>query len=278
MTKTRWMRASGAALSAVLLLAAVSASMPATREILVMDFDDQPLGSVVTSPRVSGSASGSVNSSMLTRNGGKAITQAGTSGNGRSIRLPAYTRLTGSTPLAVVSIRNKAGSSDPLSPGAKRFAFSADFSLDNTSSNTPSNTDGDNVFQRGLSPNAQWQLSVDGRKAQCSVRPAARRSPVRTPAITIPRNTANRTWYRAVCVRDSDAAGTLTLTVSFYDNAADAWKFFRSSRARGAAGNLSMERTIPVSVGGKLNNNNTIQRGAPDQFNGLIDNVRLVIG
>ncbi|MFT4220204.1 MAG: hypothetical protein QM611_06770 [Microbacterium sp.] len=177
-----------------------------------------------------------------------------------------------------MSIINGSGTDDLLNPGSGRFSFRADFSLDDTSGNAPSNSDGDNIFQRGLSPNAQWKLSVDGHMAQCSVRAAGASAAVHTPAIAIPNKTANVSWYRAECLRDTDAAGTLSLTVSYYDTSAGSWISLASSQAAGAAGDLTMSRTIPVSIGGKLNNNNTIQQSAPDQFNGLIDNVKLIIG
>lgn len=261
--------------------AAVSAASTAATTapaVLALNFDDQSLNTIITNPIVRGSAADLVTASTLTLNQGKATTQAGAPGSGRSMRLPAYTRLSSASPLAVVSIRNKAGSNDPLNPGRKRFTFMADFSLDDVSSNAPSNSDGDNIFQRGISPNTQWQLSVDGHRARCAVRTAGASAQIRTPAIEIPRKTTNRSWYRAVCLRDTDAAGTLTLTVSYYDTAARTWKYLQSTRVKGTAGDLSMSRTIPLSIGGKLNNNNTIQRSAPDQFNGLVDNVRLIIG
>lgn len=278
MRAARGMRLIGAFMSLSALFACASTSSLTMSAALNVSFDEQPVNAVITSPRVTGSASGAIVSSTLTLNGGRATSHAGVPGSGQSMRLPTYARLSYTTPLAVVSIRNKAGTTDPLDPGSKRFIFRADFSLDDTSGNAPTNSDGDNLFQRGLSPHTQWRLSVDGHQARCSVKTAGSSARVQTPAITIPRKTTNSSWYRAVCLRDTDSAATLSLTVYRYDVAARAWKLVQSTRVRGAGGSLTMNRAIPISIGGKLNNSNTIQRGAPDQFNGLVDNVSLIIG
>jgi hypothetical protein len=246
--------------------------------VLQAKFDGGTIGATITSPVLTGSAATSVSSTVVTQSPGLATFVQGATNasgghvSGTAMRLPAYQLLGPTTPLAVASIRNLG--TEAMNPGTGTFTWKADFSLDDNDGTVA--TDGDNIFQRGLSPNTQWKLSADHHKVLCSVRVVGGTGPVNTPMVTIPLQTSNVSWYRGTCKRT--AAGTLTLTVQQYDRAAAAWVAFGTPQSvTGAQGDLTMASTIPVSIGGKLTNGNNLA-SIPDQFNGSVDNVVLTFG
>ncbi len=250
----------------------------ATVTVLQAKFDGLTIGSPISTLALTGTAATSVTSSVVTANGGQALGAQGATNasgghvSGTAMRLPAYQLLGPTTPLAVVSIRNNGAES--MNPGTSTFSWKADFSIDDNLGTQA--TDGDNLFQRGLSPNTQWKLSVDHHKVLCSVRPVGAGAPINTPLVTIPNQTTNVSWYRATCKRT--AAGVLTMTLQQYDRAAAAWVAFGTPQSvSGAQGDLTMASTIPVTIGGKLTNTGNLA-SMPDQFNGLVDNVVLTIG
>jgi hypothetical protein len=261
---------------------AVAAEPPAP--VLDFQFNGLKFGGPVTSVVNSGSSGGSVNTAVLTNAGG-ALVSAGApdvpyrlDGNDPgAVAFPGYEPLGPSTHLAIVSITNPASVStpaaDPMNPKSGPFSFGADFRINDDTGTDPS--DGDNVFQRGLNGATQWKLSVDHHAAVCSVK-AAGEPAIKTPAITIPPASWSVQWYRTTCVRD--ATGMLTATVQAYNGLQSSWQPFGSANVSGAGIDLSMSPQTPVSIGGKLNANNTITMSAPDQLNGAVDNVRLTIG
>jgi hypothetical protein len=243
-----------------------------------------PTPQPVTSIENSGSLGSGVTATVLTNGGGSILAAPGADNplltntlDVGAVGFPVYEPLSPSTRLAIVSITNPAtittSAADPMNPGSGPFSFGADFLIqDNTGSDA---ADGDNVFQRGLNGGTQWKLSVDHHQAVCSVKGAGKAA-VKTPAISIPPKRPQVSWYRASCVRD--ASGNLTATVQQYDWWVSAWQPFATTSVGGAGVDLSMAPQTPVSIGGKLNVNNTITMSAPDQLNGAVDNVRLTIG
>jgi hypothetical protein len=269
------------AMATVLASALIGSAGPASAAavtVLQLKFDGGTIGNTITSPLITGSAAGSVSSTVKTQGTGLATVvqgatdAAGNHVSGTAMRLPAYQLLGPTTPLAIVSIRNLGA--EAMNPGTGTFTWKADFSLDDNDGTVA--TDGDNIFQRGLSPQTQWKLSADHHKVLCSVRPVGATGPINTPLVTIPLQTSNVSWYRGTCKRT--AAGVLTLTVQQYDRAAAAWVAFGTPQTvSGAQGDLTMTSTIPVTIGGKLTNSNNFA-STPDQFNGIVDNVVLTIG
>jgi len=241
-----------------------------------LNFNSPPAGHIVTSLLVGGAYSSYLTATVVTANGGHAVSTVGNYGYGNAIDFPAYVPMSAAPPFAIVSLRNRTSTVDPLNPGYGNFTWQADFSIDDNLGTEA--IDGDNLLQRGLSPQKQWKLSVDEHRAQCFVRTVANGPLAETPAILIPKQTTNIRWYRAICNRS--LTGVLSLRVYAYWNSHRAWLAYRSATAAiSAAGSLGMDRTIPVSVGGKLNNFGGIQFSpSTDQFNGKVDNVVLTVG
>jgi len=241
-----------------------------------LNFNAPAAGHTVTSLLVGGSYSAYLSATVVTANGGRAVSAVGNTGYGNAIDFPAYVPMSLHPPFAIVSLRNRTSTVDPLNPGYANFTWQSDFSIDDNLGTEA--IDGDNLVQRGLSPNKQWKLSVDEHRASCFIRTVASGPLSETPGIIIPKQTTNIRWYRAICNRS--ATGVLTLRVYAYWNSHHAWLFYRSATASvSAAGSLGMTRTIPVSIGGKLSDAGGIQfTPSTDQFNGKVDNVVLTVG
>lgn len=262
------------AVAATILTAASVSATPVNRGSL--NFNSPPAGQTVTSLSVGGNYSRYLTARIVTANGGRAVSAVGNTGYGNAIDFPAYEPMNQHPPFAIVSLRNNTSTVDPLNPGSGNFTWQADFSIDDNLGTEA--IDGDNLVQRGLSPEKQWKLSVDEHRAQCFVRTTANGTLAETPAVVIPKQTSNIRWYRAICNRS--LTGVLTLRVYAYWNNHHAWLAYRSSTAAvHASGSLAMDRTIPVSIGGKLNDAGAIQFSpSTDQFNGKVDNVILTVG
>lgn len=263
------------ALVGTLVLSLVAVAAPATANdppVLAIDFQEGTKGSALTMPKLRGTGSSQLSSRVITEAKGRAlVAKAVVSADGRSLRFPDYALLRRpSTPLAVLRVRN-AKSRDKVAVGSRSFAWSADFRLAEDLGND--HGDGDNLVQRGLwGDRAQWKLSVDSHRAQCSLGFGDRR--VTTPTVQIP----NDRWYRAICRRRviSDNQARLTLTVKRWNGSRFvSFKWVRSTK--NAQGRLNFNRVTPVSVGGKLKRNGSLHP-QPDQFNGRVDRVRLWVG
>ena len=244
--------------------------------LLAADFQDATRGQALTSVQLSGTAAPDLVNSIVTEGGGHATGAAGAMGS-PGMRLPVYAELNQPhTPLAALSIRNKSAT-DALESGNGNFTWQADFVQD---SNLGADaTDGDNIFQRGLSGDpAQWKLSADGHKAQCFIKTTGMTTPLATPPLTV-----GSGWYRAVCRRaNGAAAGHATLTMTLKRWNGSAWVAVAGSPTTApgnAYGALDFPAALPVSVGGKLRSNDPLElTTSPDQFNGIVDNVRLTLG
>jgi hypothetical protein len=260
--------------AATALAPAAGATTPVVRASL--NFATPAAGHTVTRLAVGGAYASTLSASVITANGGQAVSVVNKSGYNNAIDFPAYKALGSNPPFAVVEIKNTRYPTDALDAGTGNFTWEAQFSLDDNVGSDP--VDGDNVVQRGLSPDKQWKLSVDRHQVQCFARTVANAPAVVTPEITIPNQTTNVRWYHAVCNRS--ASGVLVLRVYAYDIAKRAWVgVHRSTAGALVTGDLNMSWSIPVSVGGKLTNAGGIAFSpSPDQFNGFIDNVALTLG
>jgi hypothetical protein len=265
------------AATSVALASSILTAQAAPRVRASLNFNAPAPGQTVTTLAVGGDYAKYLSAKVVTANGGKAVSAANNISAYRNvIDFPPHADRTSNPPTAIVSLRNTTSTVDPLNPGSGNFTWQADFSLDDNVGTD--NTDGDNLVQRGLIPEKQWKLSVDLHQAGCYVRTVARGTEAVTPLITIPNQTSNIRWYRAICNRS--LTGVLTLRVYAYWTSKAAWVLFRSSTApQSASGSLAMARTVPVAIGGKLKDDGTISLSpAADQFNGKVDNVILTVG
>lgn len=256
----------------MLALTAAPGHAAATELRIAVDFNAHAVGTTVKRPRLTGRGAARTASGVVTRKGGEAVIGRNpTSRRGRALRLPSYQpKDGGSTPRAVLRLRNSTAT-DALAVARRDFRFGADFRLFADLGDDP--TDGDNLVQRGLwGESAQWKLSVDGRKAQCMLGFGERQ--VATPVIRIP----DGRWHRAACRRISTGSqqAELVLIVRRWNGEQFEW-FSGVTAEENAWGRLAFDRDTPMSVGGKL-----LDDGSPhpstDQFNGLIDRVRLQLG
>jgi hypothetical protein len=202
---------------------------------------------------------------VVTRHEGEAVRTANPFDEWAT-RLPAFDS-TSAAPRAVIRVRNKSRRHDPLSPDRRSFRFGVDFALDEVSDGS-SLDNGDNLVQRGLyQSRRQYKLQVDHRVVTCRVKGAKRALLVRSADKVEP-----LTWYRTRCSR---AGGKLALKVWEVTDAG--LTLFSSASRRGHTGSVTMARTTPLSIGGKLTGKSKIP-GASDQFNGVLDEVVYDVG
>jgi hypothetical protein len=253
-----------ALLGGVVLAPAAAASRPAPaaggRADVRVTFDEGSggRGSVVRSARSTGTAD--VRVDVVTRSGGTARRVRGT-GSRWAVRLPALQE--SSDPARAVLRIRATGGGDPLSPGEHGFIFGADFRLRAESVGGPVDN-GDNLVQRGLwNDPAQIKLEVDGGTVGCRVKGSAGDVYVRSSVRVQPGQ-----WYRALCRR---AGHGLVLRVAAV-SASGAGPFTRD-RADGDIGVVDMADAVPMSVGGKLSADGSMDLAATDQLNGAVDRV-----
>ena len=163
-------------------------------------------------------------------------------------------------PRAVLRVKHRASSGDPLAPGSRDFSFGASFTKDQWSSGTRTDN-GDNLIQRGLASDpAQYKIEVDGGRVACRIEGDGGAVTVRS---TVP--VYWHRWYSAVCSRDGS---TVSLRVTEHLTGGDR---VTTNRASGSIGTLRWPKTqTPLSVGGKLAADGSVIRSATDQFNGVI--------
>ncbi|WP_421120764.1 LamG domain-containing protein [Aquihabitans daechungensis] len=252
------------ATAVVLLPPPAAAATTAVR--FAFDGAPSPDGTPISTATNHGSAP--VQVSVRTRDGGRVVSASTRPrSSGRAIRFPRFDA-TLPSPRAVLAVVN-ASSTDRLDPGTGAIQFGADFVLDSASARAGTVDDGNNLMQRGLwDGRTQLKLEVDGGRLICRVK--GRSGEV---SITGSTTVATGRWYRASC-RRSGSRVTLTLgswsTTGAYSS--------RSWSKDGPTGSLTpASRSIPLSIGGKLNDDGSVH-GATDQFNGLVDNVVWILG
>jgi Laminin G domain len=190
----------------------------------------------------------------VTRNGGSVTTAKGRSGS--AVRFPAFRA--SNPPVAALAVTDRNGADD-LAPGNATFRFGADFTLDATSQGSTIDN-GNNLVQRGLyRDRMQYKIELDGKRPACRVKGSS-------GAVTVRSSTkvATGTWYRAVCERNGSK---VTLTVKRLGTG----KKWVDSASRSTGKLRPASRSVPLSVGGKLDASGRLVRSA-DQFNGRVDN------
>jgi hypothetical protein len=191
-----------------------------------------------------------------TAQGGTMRPVAGSAGAGTGVRLPAYH--TSRPPLAVFTVTDRTGA-DVLSPGTGAFSFGADFTLDARSQGSATDN-GNNLIQRGLyTASAQYKLQVDQGRPLCRVKG-------RSGAVIVQstRTVQAGAWHQVRCSR---VGSTVTLTlVRLGDGTTWSWS------ATGATGDVRVGSAVPLSVGGKVDDQGRIVVASADQFNGVVDN------
>lgn len=240
----------------VLALAAPAPTASAAADTVRLSFSQN-------SSSVSHVGSADVTVDIVTLDGGSARGVPGRTTT--ALDFPDYDG-SGSYPRAVVRVRND-GSGDPLSPGWSDFEFGADFRLDRRSSGR-SVDNGDNLIQRGLwGSSGQYKAEVDDGRPTCVVRGDDGRVTVRAP-----HDVEREEWYRLRCLREGNA---VTLQLTHYGSNGTATT---TRTATGAIGTVSLSRSIPLAVGGKLTESGSVAGWSTDQFNGLVENPMLRVG
>ncbi|MFH5824406.1 hypothetical protein [Georgenia sp. AZ-5] len=204
-----------------------------------------------------------VRAEVRTLNGGAMVSAAARDGQGHAVRFPAAGE--DPSPVAVLGIWNTT-SDDALSPGARNFAFGADFRLDGTLGASEFDN-GDNLVQRGLADDAgQYKIEIDKRVPACSVAGTAGHVTVRSE-VTV--NTEG--WYRVKCER---SGSTVSIAVGEYGP--DGSVSMTKNSVEAPTGHVATASpSTPMTVGGKMTPTGEIATWSPDQFNGHVDNVFL---
>ena len=182
--------------------------------------------------------------------------------HGPAVRLPAFR----STDPGFATIRvDNIGEPDRMRPDDGDFAFGASFSLDRISDGSAADN-GDNLIQRGVfeSP-SQYKIQLDQRRVSCLVRGLDGSVVVEGAHPVRPER-----WYRVECVRRGES---IVLKIAAIDK--DGRGLRSITRQRGPIGAVTMSLDTPLSIGGKLAGDGTLQPTSTDQFNGAVARVFL---
>ncbi len=261
-------RRTGAVITGVLLgLLAIPGCTPAEpppppAQSLAFDFDDAatPLG-------VTGQLAQGATIREVATNDGSLTFVDSYPGAGQAMQLPAFDP--GETGKHAV-LEVIPGADDLLNPGAEPVSISADINLATGQSESDQGSDnGDNIIQRGLfDAPAQIKLQADHDVASCRVRGTDGEVVVRSK-VKLKRGS----WYRVSCIRDGDAV-TISVAPIVGGNVGEAVEVTE----QGVTGAIDFEPRVPLSIGGKVNDDGTVTAKSSDAFNGLIDNVVVSIG
>lgn len=242
--------------SAVLVTGAIlpAPSAAETEPDLALPFDGGSVGDQV-SLRSSGTAEVDVAISAVFPGTVTAVPH----GRGNAARMEPFDALVKATP-AVITVTSLWG--DPLDPGSAPFRFGAEFKLDSRSAGSGTDN-GNNLIQRGLAADdSQYKIQVDSNRPSCRVRGSEGAVEVRAGHDVTPGE-----WYRVRCTR---VGSTVTLKLVTYDE--DSTRVVEEWSDSGAIGGLSFPRTLPISIGGKVDGGGDVIGWDSDQFNGVIDN------
>ncbi|MDQ3628776.1 MAG: hypothetical protein M3419_08205 [Actinomycetota bacterium] len=238
-----------------------SAPVPAAVQVpalrLALDGGAKTAGDPLHRLRSSGWAP--VRAEVVSRDGGAAVRVLDRRG-GWAARLPAHSGQS-DPPRASIRVRRE-GPNDPFSPGETDFSFGVDFHLNSVSSGSTLD-DGDNLVQRGLyAEAAQYKVQVDGGVPRCRISGHGGAVVVRA------RSVQRQQWYRILCSRSGQA-----VTIRVWKLTSSGPVCFDSATGRGPIGSVTFPRTVPLSVGGKLDAAGAVASGSSDQFNGVIDEI-----
>jgi hypothetical protein len=227
---------------------------------LVIDFDTAPATGLPI-PAVA-AAVGNATATAVSLGGGRILATVGADGS-PAARFPTNAE---SATGARAVLRVGTSGAAQLSPGPGGFQFGVDLMYPEGSAGDTTGDDGDNLVQRGLfGDQGQFKLQVDHGRPACRIAGSERETLVKAEDTL-----AADQWYRLLCQR---SAGEITLFLAELDPGSEA-RAWRSWSVADRAGAIPTSRDpVPVSIGGKLNDQGEIVREAPDQFNGVLDNV-----
>jgi hypothetical protein len=234
---------------------------PPPEQLVLLDFDDgaTPVGAIL--PTVPNSGTAVVHDELVTVGGGRVRRVEGLDG-GYAARFPAFDE---GDPAGALLLLRPLGERDVLSPGNADFGLGADVMLDaQTASHDEASTDvGDIVLQRGfaLDP-VQLKLQVDGGRPSCRVAGAGGEAVAKADATLDPDR-----WYRVACERRGDE---LTIRWQALDDAEDPGT---TTTVTARTGSVDFPRGVPMTVGGKSDQDGRAVLSSSDQFNGALDNV-----
>lgn len=178
----------------------------------------------------------------------------------RAARFPSYVS-SGTYPRAAVTVRTPLDAQDRLQPGTMDFTLRAHFRLDPvTAGRTDDN--GDNLLQRGLASDAaQYKLELNHSRPACRVEGSEGVLEAQSTTELEP-----ETWYEVTCSRQDDSLRLEVIGPEPVENV---------TTISGPVGNILFDRSVPLSVGGKVTRQGELVRSATDQFNGSISSVEL---
>ncbi|MGD9961322.1 LamG domain-containing protein [Nocardioides sp.] len=220
------------------------------------DFDDSPLTSTDGSKV-------EVSAEQVSAGGGEVTSGPSYPGAGQAAVFPEFD---GDRDGARAVLAVTADDPEALSPGEAPFRFGADVLLSEPNQGSEFDN-GNNVLQRGLfGMGAQFKLQIDKGVASCRVEGDAGGVTAKSSA---PIETG--TWQSVTCARDGDS---VRVTVSPVDG--DPGDPVTDEES-GSIGAVDLPDDAPLSMGGKLDRNLSIEEES-DQFNGSLDNVFVAIG
>lgn len=186
-------------------------------------------------------------------NGGQMRAEPGP--DGHALRFPAFD----GSPEAARAVMAYWSDGGGMDPRDRNFRFGADFVLDAVTQGE--NDDGNNLVQRGLNGDGtQFKLQADNGLASCYVEGDLGSVTVRSEV-----GIEAGTWYGLTCSREGDEVALVLRSESGEE---------LDTVTRGARiGSLVFERSVPLTMGGKLTPEGTVVRGESDQLNGALDNV-----
>jgi hypothetical protein len=225
-----------------------------------------------TSTVLGSAGSASVQTSVVTANGGRLTTVSSRAAQGKAVQFPAFDSSAAGA-RAVIKVVNTTRN-DELAPGDRDFSWSADFRLDGDSVSHAkgSHDNGNNLLQRGLYDDTQFKLDADARRPACRLRGST--GDAGAVRVLAPVAVAPDQWYNATCTRSGN---TLTVSVLAFDSAGNVTQQWTDSATSTAGfGTVTWARPgTPLVIGGKLSATGSMVEKCSDQFNGAVDNVTL---
>ena len=191
-------------------------------------------------------------------NGGRLDPQPGP--DGQAVRFPAFDASPNPPRAVLVYWSDGAG----MDPGEHDFRLGADFMLDAVTQGE--NDDGNNLVQRGLSSDRlQYKLQADNGFASCRLE-GDQGSVTVTSGVRI----EPQVWYSLTCSRAGDEVTLVLQSVTGEE--------LDTVRRGARIGSLTFDRSVPLTMGGKLTPDGVVVQSESDQLNGALDNVFVHVG
>ncbi len=212
--------------------------------------------------------------SIVTSNGGRAVTVRSRSGQGRAADFPTATDSAAGRRSVVSIIDTDTSNGDALSPGVRDFTLAADFKLDAGETQADG---GNNLVQRGLAGSSdQFKIQVDivnGRAKPACALGQVRESGWQAVVAKSPRAVRTGQWYRVRCRRSAGALVLVVIAIAA-DGTSTTFSRVRVAGIPELDVTWPPDSTVPMTIGGKLRPNGRFHSQS-DQFNGVVDNVSL---